>query len=218
MNKGTVFIISGPSGSGKDTILKEVLKKRTDIYFSISSITRDMREGEVEGEKYHFISRKEFEEGLANEAFLEYNKYLENYYGTPKAPIDENLALGNDVLIECDVNGAAKIREKMPEVVSVFIMPPLRAGIAYIPYTIPHTPNTINNTRFIYTLISTLLSLLSYLYSSPFSMSPQCVHLFSFWRSRCILSCSLSPRFCHLPASSNACVHRHANAHTPCRH
>ena len=124
MNKGTVFIISGPSGSGKDTILKEVLKKRTDIYFSISSITRDMREGEVEGEKYHFISRKEFEEGLANEAFLEYNKYLENYYGTPKAPIDENLALGNDVLIECDVNGAAKIREKMPEVVSVFIMPP----------------------------------------------------------------------------------------------
>ena len=124
MNKGTVVIISGPSGSGKDTILKEVLKKRTDIYFSISSITRDMREGEVEGEKYHFISRKEFEEGLANEAFLEYNKYLENYYGTPKAPIDENLALGNDVLIECDVNGAAKIREKMPEVVSVFIMPP----------------------------------------------------------------------------------------------
>ena len=124
MNKGTVFIISGPSGSGKDTILKEVLKKRTDIYFSISSITRDMREGEVEGEKYHFISRKEFEEGLANEAFLEYNKYLENYYGTPKAPIEENLALGNDVLIECDVNGAAKKKKKMPEVVSVFIMPP----------------------------------------------------------------------------------------------
>lgn len=124
MSKGTVFIISGPSGSGKDTILKEVLKKRSDIYFSISSITRDMREGEVEGEKYHFISREEFEEGLANDAFLEYNKYLENYYGTPKAPIEKNLALGNDVLIECDVNGAAKIREKMPEAVCVFIMPP----------------------------------------------------------------------------------------------
>ena len=124
MSKGTVFIISGPSGSGKDTILKEVLKKRSDIYFSISSITRDMREGEVEGEKYHFITRKEFEEGLENDAFLEYNKYLDNYYGTPKAPIEENLALGNDVLIECDVNGAAKIREKMPDVVSVFIMPP----------------------------------------------------------------------------------------------
>lgn len=124
MSKGTVFIISGPSGSGKDTILKEVLQKRSDIYFSISSITRAMREGEVEGEKYHFITRKEFEEGLENDAFLEYNKYLDNYYGTPKAPIEENLALGNDVLIECDVNGAAKIREKMPDVVSVFIMPP----------------------------------------------------------------------------------------------
>ena len=124
MSKGTVFIISGPSGSGKDTILKEVLNIRNDIYFSISSITRDMREGEVEGEKYHFISRKEFEEGLANDAFLEYNKYLENYYGTPKAPIEQNLALGNDVLIECDVNGAAKIREKMPYAVSIFIMPP----------------------------------------------------------------------------------------------
>lgn len=124
MSKGSVFIISGPSGSGKDTILKEVLKNRTDIYFSISSITRDMREGEVEGEKYHFISRKEFEEGLEKDAFLEYNKYLENYYGTPKAPIEEHIARGDDVLIECDVNGAYAIRRKLPEAVSVFIMPP----------------------------------------------------------------------------------------------
>ena len=124
MSNGKVFIISGPSGSGKDTILKEVLKKRTDIYFSISSITRDMREGEVEGEKYHFISKEEFELGLENNAFLEYNKYLENYYGTPKAPIDENVNKGLDVIIEVDVNGAASIREKMPEVISIFIMPP----------------------------------------------------------------------------------------------
>ncbi len=124
MSKGTVFIISGPSGSGKDTILKEVLKKRSDIFFSISSITRDMREGELEGEKYHFVSKEEFEEGLANDAFLEYNKYLENYYGTPKAPIEEHIARGDDVLIECDVNGAYALREKLPHAVSVFIMPP----------------------------------------------------------------------------------------------
>lgn len=124
MSKGNVFVISGPSGSGKDTILKEVLKKRSDIFFSISSITRDMRDGEVEGEKYHFISRKDFEEGLANDAFLEYNMYLENYYGTPKAPIEQHIAKGDDVLIECDVNGASAIREKLPEVISVFIMPP----------------------------------------------------------------------------------------------
>ena len=124
MSNGKVFIISGPSGSGKDTVLKEVFKKSTDIYFSISSITRDMREGEVEGEKYHFISRTEFEQGLENNAFLEYNKYLDNYYGTPKAPIDENVTKGLDVIIEVDVNGAASIREKMPEAISVFIMPP----------------------------------------------------------------------------------------------
>ena len=124
MSNGKVFIISGPSGSGKDTILKEVLKLRPDIYFSISSITRDMREGEVEGEKYHFISKNEFEQGLANDAFLEYNKYLEKYYGTPKAPIEENKQKGLDVIIEVDVNGAASIREKMPEAISVFIMPP----------------------------------------------------------------------------------------------
>lgn len=124
MNKGKVFIISGPSGSGKDTILNEVLKKCTNVFFSISSITRDMREGEVEGEKYHFISRAEFEEGLANDAFLEYNKYLENYYGTPKAPIDEHISKGEDVIIEVDVNGAASIRTKLPDAISVFIMPP----------------------------------------------------------------------------------------------
>lgn len=124
MNKGKVFIISGPSGSGKDTILNEVLKKCTNVFFSISSITRDMREGEVEGEKYHFISRAEFEEGLANDAFLEYNKYLENYYGTPKAPIDKHISKGEDVIIEVDVNGAASIRTKLPDAISVFIMPP----------------------------------------------------------------------------------------------
>lgn len=124
MHSGKVFIISGPSGSGKDTILKEVLKKREDVYFSISSITRNMREGEVEGEKYHFISRTEFEEGLANDAFLEYNKYLDNYYGTPRAPIDEQIARGGDVLIEVDVNGAHAIRAKLPEAISIFIMPP----------------------------------------------------------------------------------------------
>ncbi len=124
MAKGNVFIISGPSGSGKDTILKEVLMKKADIYFSISSITRKMREGEVEGEKYHFISREEFEEGLAKDAFLEYNKYLDNYYGTPKAPIEAQIARGGDVIIEVDVNGAHSIRSKLPEAISVFIMPP----------------------------------------------------------------------------------------------
>ena len=124
MNKGTVFVISGPSGSGKDTILNEVFKKRQDIFFSISSITRNMRLGEVQDQKYHFISILEFEKGLENGEFLEYNKYLENYYGTPTAPVEEHIALGDDVLIEVDVNGAAEIKKKLPDSVLIFIMPP----------------------------------------------------------------------------------------------
>ena len=124
MSKGTVFVISGPSGSGKDTILCEVFKKREDIFFSISSITRDMRPGEVQDGKYHFISKEEFEKGLANDDFLEYNIYLENYYGTPKAPVEEHIKAGDDVVIEVDVNGARSIKDKLPEAVLIFIMPP----------------------------------------------------------------------------------------------
>jgi guanylate kinase len=124
MSKGTVLIVSGPSGSGKDTILKEVFKALPDIKFSISSITRAMREGEVEGEKYNFISRESFLDIIKNDMLLEYNMYLENYYGTPRKPVDEVLANGGEMIIEVDVNGAKSIREKLPEAVSVFIMPP----------------------------------------------------------------------------------------------
>lgn len=124
MNKGNLFIISGPSGSGKDTVLAEVFKTRKDLYFSISSVTREMRQGEVEGEKYNFISREKFENMLSEDQLLEHNVYLGNYYGTPKAPVIENLNNGVDVIIEVDVNGAEKIRSKMPEATSIFIMPP----------------------------------------------------------------------------------------------
>ncbi len=124
MNKGNLFIISGPSGSGKDTVLAEVFKTRKDLYFSISSVTRQMRQGEVEGEKYNFISREKFENMLSEDQLLEHNVYLGNYYGTPKAPVIENLNNGVDVIIEVDVNGAEKIRNKMPDATSIFIMPP----------------------------------------------------------------------------------------------
>ena len=124
MNKGGVFIISGPSGSGKDTLLGELFKKCPEIGFSISSITRGMREGEKEGEKYNFISREHFESMIANDELLEYNVYLENYYGTPKAAVVEATQNGKDIIIEVDVNGAASIRAKLPEAVSIFIMPP----------------------------------------------------------------------------------------------
>lgn len=129
MNKGGVFIVAGPSGSGKDTLFKELFKKRPDIRFSISSITRPMRVGEVEGEKYNFITREKFESMLENDELLEYNVYIGNYYGTPKGPVIDAVEKGQDILIEVDVNGAKAIREKMPEAVSIFIMPPSYAEL-----------------------------------------------------------------------------------------
>ncbi len=122
--QGQLFILSGPSGSGKDTVLKLLLEQDPNLFLSISSITRDMRPGEVAGEKYNFISRAEFEEMLQNNMLLEHNVYLGNYYGTPRLPVEQSLAKGKDVILEIDVNGANKVRNIMPQAVSVFIMPP----------------------------------------------------------------------------------------------
>ncbi len=124
MSKGRLFILSGPSGSGKDCIMKGVFERLPEIRFSISSITRAMRVGEVEGEKYHFISREEFEDLLSKDGFLEHNCYVGNYYGTPKAPVEQAIEDGADMMVEIDVNGAEQIRNKVADAVSIFIMPP----------------------------------------------------------------------------------------------
>ena len=124
MIKGRLFIISGPSGSGKDSVMKKVFERLPDLAFSISSITRAMRPGEVEGGKYNFISRERFEQMIANDELLEHNVFVGNYYGTPKTPVLECIKNGKDMLIEVDVNGAEQIRAKMPEAISIFIMPP----------------------------------------------------------------------------------------------
>lgn len=124
MSKGGVFIISGPSGSGKDTLLKKLFEKCPELKFSISSITRGMREGEVEGEKYNFISREKFESMIKEDKLLEYNVYVNNYYGTPREPVEKAVNENKDIFIEVDVNGAASIRQKLPEAISIFVMPP----------------------------------------------------------------------------------------------
>ena len=124
MNKGGVFIVSGPSGSGKDTVLAELFRNKPDLLFSISSITRAMRPGEREGEKYNFISREKFEDMIKNDELLEHNIFVGNYYGTPRKPVEKAVSEGKDIIIEVDVNGAAQIRQKLPEAVSIFIMPP----------------------------------------------------------------------------------------------
>ncbi len=124
MNKGNLFIISGPSGSGKDTVLQKVFSLCPNIKFSISVITRDMRPGETPDGKYRFISREKFEEMIANGELLEHNVFVGNYYGTPKKYVEEQLESGFDCIVEVDVNGAAQIKEKMPDAVSIFICPP----------------------------------------------------------------------------------------------
>lgn len=124
MSKGRVFIISGPSGSGKDTVLKEVFAIDPTVKFSISTVSRPMRQGEKEGEKYHFISRELFQSLLKEDAFLEYNVYADNYYGTPKKPVLDAVEKGENIILEIDVNGAEKIRRIIPDAVSIFIMPP----------------------------------------------------------------------------------------------
>ena len=121
--RGNLFIFSGPSGIGKDTVLKEVLNSSDDIKLSISSVTRDMRVGEVEGEKYHFISREEFEELINNDALLEHNEYLGNFYGTPREPVLKWMEEGYNVILEIDVNGAFKVKKKMPEAIMIFMLP-----------------------------------------------------------------------------------------------
>lgn len=123
MSKGSLFIFSGPSGIGKDTVLKEVVSSSDDIKLSISSVTRDMRDDEVEGEKYHFISLEEFKEMIDNKQLLEYNEYVGNFYGTPKAPVEKWLSEGYNVILEIDVNGAFKVKKKIPEAIMVFMLP-----------------------------------------------------------------------------------------------
>lgn len=123
MKKGTLFVVSGPSGCGKGTILREVLKN-PNLYYSISATTREMREGEVDGVNYHFMTNEAFEDLLKHDGILEHATYCEHYYGTPKKPVEDHLAAGKDVILEIEVVGAMKIRKVRPDAVFLFIMPP----------------------------------------------------------------------------------------------
>ncbi len=123
MNNAKLIIVSAPSGCGKGTILSEVFKNR-DVFYSISCTTRKPRDIDIEGVTYHFISKEEFEKLIAEGGFLEYAKYADNYYGTPRAAAEKNLAEGKDVVLEIETQGAFQVKEKMPDSVSIFILPP----------------------------------------------------------------------------------------------
>ncbi len=124
MSKGTAFVVSGPSGSGKDTVLGLVRGRLPEIAFSISCVTRPKRGNAKEDSKYTFLTVDEFMRQLENNMFLEHNVYLGNYYGTPRLPVEQAIDSGRDMIIEIDVNGAAKLRKTLPDAISIFIMPP----------------------------------------------------------------------------------------------
>lgn len=122
--KGILIVFSGPSGCGKGTVLKELIDKDDNVFLSVSATTRSPREGEINGKNYYFLTKEEFEEQISNDGMLEYAKYCENFYGTPKAPVLERIEKGQNVILEIEVQGAMKVKEKQKDAVLVFLMPP----------------------------------------------------------------------------------------------
>lgn len=122
--RGLLIVVSGPSGAGKGTICENLLRTKESIHPSVSTTTRGPRMGEIAGVDYHYISKEEFEKKIENDEFLEYAQVYDNYYGTPRDFVIEKLAKGEDVLLEIDIQGALQVRQKFPEGVFVFILPP----------------------------------------------------------------------------------------------
>lgn len=124
-NKGILTVVSGFSGSGKGTIMKELMKKYEGQYaLSISATTRNPREGERDGVEYFFRTREEFEQMIAEDALVEYAQYVGNYYGTPRAYVEEQLEAGKDVILEIEIQGALKVKQKFPDTLLLFVTPP----------------------------------------------------------------------------------------------
>ena len=123
--KGLLIVISGPSGCGKGTICKELRARHPEIKVSVSTTTREIRAGEVEGRDYRYISKEEFERQVQEGEFLEYARiYSGNYYGTPKKYVKETLMAGDDLILEIDIQGALQVKEKFEEGVFIFLVPP----------------------------------------------------------------------------------------------
>lgn len=122
--RGKLFVISGPSGAGKSTVVSHAIEGRQDVCFSTSVTTRSPRPGEVDGREYFFIDRERFDEMVARDELLEHAVYVSNCYGTPRAYVEEKLAGGLNVLLDIEVQGARQVRDKVPEAVKIFVVPP----------------------------------------------------------------------------------------------
>ena len=123
-NLNKLIIITGPSGVGKGTVVKELLDKDNDIWLSVSATTRSPRMGEKDGENYYFISSERFKDMISKKEFLEWAQFAGNFYGTPLSTVSEKIEKGYTVLLEIEVEGAKQIKEKFPEALSIFLLPP----------------------------------------------------------------------------------------------
>ena len=122
--RGILAVISGFSGAGKGTLIKRLMKEYDNYSLSISATTRKPRPGEEDGRDYFFVTKERFKEMIRNDELLEYASYVDNYYGTPKAYVEQQMAAGRDVILEIEIQGALKIRAKFPDSVLIFITPP----------------------------------------------------------------------------------------------
>ena len=129
MTRGNLFVVTGPSGVGKGTVLKRVRTERDKIYYSVSATTRNPREGEVDGVNYFFVTKDEFQNWIDQGRMLEHACYVGNYYGTPEKPVQEHLDRGEDVILEIELQGALNVKAKRPDAITVFIAPPSMAEL-----------------------------------------------------------------------------------------
>lgn len=123
MQKGKLFVLSGASGVGKSTVLAKVMEQRKDLTFSVSATTRSPRPGEQDGVSYYFVSKEKFEDMIKKEQFVEYDAHMDNYYGTPRAQLEDKLKRGH-VILDIEPNGAFAVKKSCPDAVLVFIAPP----------------------------------------------------------------------------------------------
>ncbi len=123
-HRGILIVVSGFSGAGKGTLMKQITQKHENYALSVSMTTRSPRPGEKEGKEYYFTAKEEFEEKIEQEGFIEYACYCGNYYGTPKDYVEKQLAMGKDVILEIEIQGALKVKEKFPTAILLFVMPP----------------------------------------------------------------------------------------------